>query len=84
MLSPRGIWKVTDLLAFWDGTLCVCVRACACHCTWMCGSRCACKGVHERTCDCVHADHTQDGRYVDVCVPVCGVEEPQGTDSLGI
>ena len=25
MLSPRGIWKVTNLLAFWDGTVCVCV-----------------------------------------------------------
>ena len=92
MLSPRGIWKVTNLLAFWDGTVCVCVCACArahscachCTCTWMCGSRCACKGVHERIGDCMHTDHTQDGRCVDVCVPVCGVEEPQGTDSLGI
>ena len=86
MLSPRSIWKVTNLLAFWDGTLCVsvCVRAHVCHCTCtcMCGSRCACKGVHERTCDCMRADHMQDGRCVDVCVHVCGVGNPRGLTAL--
>ena len=40
MLSPRGIWKVTNLLAFWDGTLCVSVgvRAHVCHCACTCVS----------------------------------------------
>ena len=84
MLSPRGIWKVTNLMAFWDGTLCVSVCARAHVCVTARAHACAEAGVHVRVCMSAHvtACVLTTCRMGDVwtCVYMC---VGWGTDSLG-
>ena len=84
MLSPRGIWKVTNLMAFWDGTLCVSVCAQAHVCVTARAHACAEAGVHVRVCVSAHvtACVLTTCRMGDVwtCVDMC---VGWGTDSLG-